>query len=204
MDDATREHVLRLFMPKVQKTETCWLWTASLFPNGYGQFRTNLIPNRGVAHRASWLLHIGDIPEGLWVLHHCDVRRCQRPNHLFLGTAKDNTEDMISKQRHTAGEHSVKAKLTEAQVMAIRADTRSTEEIARDYAVSVPQINRILAGKNWSHLPVSPRPPRYRLTLEDAEAIRQDDRSTRELADQYGVTAGHIRQIKSGRVLRSR
>jgi hypothetical protein len=52
-----------------------------------------------LAHRMSWEMHFGPIPEGMLVLHHCDVRRCVRPDHLFLGTARDNTRDMIAKGR---------------------------------------------------------------------------------------------------------
>ena len=75
----------------------CWIWTASLKKRNYGSFssgKKNLI-----AHRASWLLHYGEIPEGLRVLHRCDNPPCVNPQHLFIGTNKDNTDDAVAKGR---------------------------------------------------------------------------------------------------------
>lgn len=94
------------FWPKVNVLgETqCWNWMASIKPNGYGQIGRG---GRGAgvvyAHRASWELVNGKIPDGLQVLHHCDNRRCVNPSHLFLGTQKDNIRDMLSKGRHISG-----------------------------------------------------------------------------------------------------
>lgn len=75
----------------------CWVWTASTAA-GYGNFCVRRPLNVG-SHRFSWELSNGPIPEGLWVLHRCDNRRCVNPAHLFLGTAKDNVRDMIAKGR---------------------------------------------------------------------------------------------------------
>ena len=79
----------------------CWLWVAGKYPTGYGMF--HLTPKRGVsptnAHRASWLLYRGPIPQGKQVCHHCDIHACVNPEHLFLGTQKDNIQDMIAKGR---------------------------------------------------------------------------------------------------------
>lgn len=90
------------FWPKVQKTDTCWLWTASLNDRGYGQFK--VLPGQGhapmKAHRFSWELHFGPIPAGLVVCHRCDVPSCVNPAHLFIGTQGDNLRDMSAKGRH--------------------------------------------------------------------------------------------------------
>lgn len=88
------------FWEKVNKTETCWLWTATHNGRGYGTILAAAGEEKILAHRASRELHYGPIPEGLVVCHHCDVRRCVRPDHLFLGTYKDNTQDMVQKGKH--------------------------------------------------------------------------------------------------------
>jgi hypothetical protein len=72
----------------------CWPWTGKIATNGYG-YLDNML-----AHRASWLIHHGPIPEGLQVLHHCDNPRCVNPDHLWLGTQADNVADMMAKGRH--------------------------------------------------------------------------------------------------------
>lgn len=88
------------FWEKVDKSGDCWLWTAALSPEGYG---TLSVGGRGEgmvsAHRVSWQLAFGPIPVDKEVCHHCDVRPCVRPDHLFLGTRKDNMIDCSNKGR---------------------------------------------------------------------------------------------------------
>lgn len=86
------------FWEKVNKTETCWLWTAST-QGGYGQIGHDIYLRPVRAHRVSWELHYGPIPAGLDVLHKCDNPPCVRPDHLFIGTALDNVQDMLRKER---------------------------------------------------------------------------------------------------------
>lgn len=80
----------------------CWLWTGAAYPTGYGAFSLN--QKTVGAHRASWILRRGPVPKDRCVLHHCDVRACVNPDHLFLGTLGDNIQDMVKKGRQAKGE----------------------------------------------------------------------------------------------------
>ena len=84
------------FWAKVEKTDGCWLWTASTINSGYGA--VGFMGHRTTAHRMSWFLAHGSWPD-LCVLHRCDVKLCVRPDHLFLGTQADNVRDMDEKGR---------------------------------------------------------------------------------------------------------
>lgn len=92
------------FWEKVEKGPGCWEWRASVATNGYGQVWTDTSAGRGgkkmAAHRCAWLLTHGELPAGLCVLHRCDNPLCVRPDHLFLGTLSDNTQDMLAKGRN--------------------------------------------------------------------------------------------------------
>jgi hypothetical protein len=93
------------FWPKVlcDLKTGCWVWTASCLPSGYGQF--SISRNRArVAHRVSWEMHFGPIPDGLLVCHHCDNPPCVRPDHLFLGTDSTNAWDKVAKGRAPRGD----------------------------------------------------------------------------------------------------
>lgn len=79
------------FWEKINKTETCWLWTASTRGSGYGCFRFN--GRTESANRVSWIIHNGEIPDGLLVLHKCDVPSCVNPDHLYLGDFSQNMKD---------------------------------------------------------------------------------------------------------------
>lgn len=91
------------FWRSVNKTATCWVWTRSVNTWGYGQIR-NEKGTYTTAHRISWRLHRGEIPEGQAVLHTCDNTRCVRPDHLFLGSQADNMRDKVGKGRQAKGE----------------------------------------------------------------------------------------------------
>lgn len=77
----------------------CWLWLGFCQENGYGQLHARSLGER-TAHRASYVLHRGDIPKGSLICHKCDTPSCVNPDHLFIGTAKSNMEDMSNKNRH--------------------------------------------------------------------------------------------------------
>ena len=139
----------------IKQDDGCWIWKADIRRDGYGQYcwykdkkRTRL-----GAHRASWQFVHGPITDGLFVLHKCDVRRCVNPDHLFLGTQKDNVQDCLSKNRLPTGERHYNSKLTEEQVRNILRLSHagfSVREIARSFPVHERQVGRIIRGERWA------------------------------------------------------
>lgn len=145
------------FWQKVEKTDTCWVWRASKKNrHGHGQFGLShhgsmrAIP----AHRVSWQLTFGVIPNGLYVCHKCDNPSCVRPDHLFLGTQKDNMQDAVAKGRMARGERL--GKLTETQIKEIRSLFQTTsltqKELAEHFEISRANMHRILHRKVWTHI----------------------------------------------------
>lgn len=134
----------------------CWLWTASKNRRGYGKFvvRKKSCP----AHRYSWILHIGNIPLGLCVLHRCDNPSCVNPDHLFIGTDVDNIADRDSKGRQCKGEDTNTSKLSEDDVRWVRqhhviGDKEfGTRGMARKLGVTPLVVRSILQGKSWKHV----------------------------------------------------
>ena len=138
---------------ELEKTTGCWLWTATITKNGYGYIRSG---KRMIqAHRVSFEIHVGSIPKGMHCLHRCDVRNCVNPDHLFLGTNADNMADMVTKGRALRGETNGKAKLTDKEVCAILADSRSHRKIAADYNIGKTAVWQIKSGKTWNHVHAS-------------------------------------------------
>src|SRR3990167_5944059 len=106
------------FNEYVKKTDNCWKWTHTKNIHGYG-FVSHLGKNTP-AHRFSWILNNGKIPDGLCVLHKCDNRICVNPDHLFLGTLQDNISDKVSKGRQAVGEKVGSSKLSNKDIVKIR------------------------------------------------------------------------------------
>jgi hypothetical protein len=141
---------------KSNGVEACWLWASTIMPNGYGIVSRD--GKRVYSHRAAWEMANGPIPSGLSVLHHCDVRRCVNPAHLFIGTQADNVADCLRKNRvsrtHVGkGERGPNAKLNAKQVSEIRECRRTTGEtyvsIADRYGVTPSTIRLIVIGATW-------------------------------------------------------
>lgn len=130
----------------------CWVWQGSFMHNGYGQFYVNSIPHG--AHRVSWEIHKGPIPDGLYVCHSCDNPPCVNPDHLWVGTAAENTADMMSKDRCAPvhGESHSAAKLTEDNVREIRASNNTFTDLGVHYGVNQSQISRIKNRLSWEHV----------------------------------------------------
>ncbi len=107
------------------------------------------------AHKASYILFNGEVPDGLVVCHRCDNPKCVNPKHLFLGQPKDNTQDMIAKGRNRIGESHPNAKLTEEQVkrvFSLRCSGMTLNGIAAVLSVSKKTVLNILKRRAWTHV----------------------------------------------------
>ena len=135
-----------------EQNSGCWLWTGARYRNCYGAFRHN--GRTVLAHRFAWSIKNGTIPSGMCVCHKCDVPNCVNPKHLFLGTIADNQADMYEKGRgHKAkGEGNARSKLSEADVIAIRADNRKLKEISADYDINQSAVSKIKNRQAWAHV----------------------------------------------------
>lgn len=127
----------------------CWLWVSSTNNMGYGQIWDGHKKPIG-AHRASWKIHRGPIPDGLHVLHKCDTPLCVNPDHLFVGTPADNAEDKVAKGRHPVGEGHPFAKMSASKAMAIFSATGTQRAIAALFGVPQSQVCAIKRRKIWA------------------------------------------------------
>jgi len=146
------------FWSHVEKTDGCWLWTAARFRQGYGEFHVGGKKGHLVyAHRYSWELAYGPIPEGADILHRCDNPPCVRPDHLWAGTHAENMADMVAKGRSDTARGSANgnSRLTEADIPRIRAlaaEGWSQRRIAREFGVTRGPIQAILCGRAWRQM----------------------------------------------------
>jgi len=145
------------FWPQLKIADNgCWEWTdRAIDKDGYGQLQWN---GEQRAHRVAWIITFGPIPDGKWVLHSCDNRKCCNPFHLFLGDAAANNADMLSKgrQKYLCGEERREAKLTTEQVLEIRrlhAEGMQQRKIAKLFCVGFKAINKIVLRQRWKHIP---------------------------------------------------
>lgn len=163
------------FWLKVKKTDSCWLWTGGKTTFGYGVIgigEDGNYKNIG-AHVASWIMHRGRVPKGMCVLHNCpggDNPACVNPEHLWVGTKKQNTQDMVKKGRgvwgNTFGERHAFAKLNEATVREIRRlyaerpkpikkGSKGYAVLAREFGVSETLIKFVVTKKLWKRFRTS-------------------------------------------------
>lgn len=173
------QEFIALFWSAVNKTDGCWCWIRKPGESGYGQIQCRRISQAPLlAHRVSWELSCGAIPEGLHVLHTCDNRICVRPDHLFLGTQDDNNDDRDRKGRVASGDRNGARTI------------RAANSFVRDGGSG-------LAGEDH---------PMVKLSDEQVAALLADyNESGRvrgvkaRLAAKYGVSATHV-----GRLIKNR
>jgi hypothetical protein len=146
-----REEILERLISKCRKEDFgCWMWTASKNHCGYGNFN---LAGETLAHRVSWLLHVGEIPEGLCVLHKCDVPACINPDHLFVGTHTENMADCISKDRFPS------QRITQKDVEFIREHYSSKDDksgmavfLSEKFSLHIRTIYDVIERRTWKHL----------------------------------------------------
>jgi hypothetical protein len=138
--------------------DECWPWIGNTNPKGYGQFSVGKKAQGSEgAHRTSWKIHNNqDIPSKMHIMHLCDNPICVNPKHLRLGTAKENTHDMIQKGRKRTvapkGDLNGKAILDEEKVRLIRESKLNHAELGRQLGVSPNCIRGVRIGRTWSHI----------------------------------------------------
>lgn len=142
---------LARFEQKVQycPTSGCWLWEGAANPKGYGMFRFSGGPS--LAHRAAYRIFRNEIPPTALVLHRCDTPACVNPDHLFVGTAAQNTGDMINKGR-------MGTRLTQRAAIGLllrhlSGETINCFDVGQEIGVSNVTVWKIITGRAWKHLP---------------------------------------------------
>lgn len=175
MRASTGALLLGRFWSRVQMGDGCWEWQGSRTQFGYGKLKVQGVER--TTHRFSWELANGPIPEGAYVLHRCDNPPCVRPDHLFLGTARDNIVDAYSKGRAVPpggrryrgsdhwtnvqpagvarGERVGGAKLTADQVRDIRrlyTEGATLHALADQFGVRFTNVHMIVTRKTWKHI----------------------------------------------------
>jgi len=190
----------------------CLEWTGAIGKHGYGNIRYD---REGVRwhkpHRLAWTIAHGSIPERMSVLHHCDNKPCANEDHLFLGTAKDNHDDMRGKGRESnpprhVGSRHPESKLNEQQVTSIRqARARGVyvKVLAKQYGVTHQLISQISRGEIWAHVsgPITKSGLEAEINEQHVASIRRARASgvrLKELAAKYGVSLQEISKISRG------
>ncbi len=209
------EAFLLRFWAKINKTQNCWLWTSATYPSGYGHitYQKRCLRATRVMYELAYKIY----PGKLFVCHHCDNPICVNPEHLFLGTPKDNVADMFKKgrQHKRHGEHSPGSKLTDKKVLEVIKLTKkgmTQLEIANQFNIRQSNISAILNGNRWTHITGLTKSvgkangeghPMSKLTAEKVLKIRELYKTGNythvELGKKFGMSMGHTKRITQGR-----
>ncbi len=182
-DFKSKDQAVLEFWTHTDRDADCWNWIGSKNDAGYGKLW--FTSKFWLAHRFSYTIHCGEIPAGLLVCHHCDNPSCVNPEHLFLGTQKDNMIDCGSKGRirvgDRKGERHPLAKLTLGDVIVIKSQVGANQnELARNYGVSSRTINDIITGKNWKHVDAKTGATIHQQNLKAKTAATNNGRNGRQ------------------------
>lgn len=128
----------------------CWLWEGDALSSGYGRMKLNGEQVR--AHRVSYDLHKGPIPEGMHILHKCDTPACVNPDHLWAGTHAENMADRAAKGRGVRGASVCTAKLNDESAMEVYQAAGSQRAIAKEFGISQFAVHQIKTKKTWKHI----------------------------------------------------
>lgn len=176
------------FLAKVDTSGECWIWLEWKDKDGYGKPRVDGKNMR--AHRVSWFLFRGD-PGAAWVLHKCDTPSCVRPEHLFLGTAADNTADMIAKNRGASGDRNGSRLHPESLTCGDKHWSRlHPERIKRGFAHGSHQHPETVRRGSKHH--------KARLTddaVREIRALVSSGVTQTAVAERFGVRQSHISRI---------
>jgi len=213
--DTITESSVQRFWAKVQKAESCWEWIAARYLSGYGHFAVTKRLHTS-AHRFSWTLANGDVPDGLFVLHTCDNRTCVNPGHLFIGTQQDNMDDMRRKgrgatgdrngarlhpERIVRGEDCKNARFTEPDVIKMH-DMRTRgftlDEIARTFGSNFSQIGTILRGGAWSHI-YEKLGPMHKKQMRKGEAVHTAKLTEKQVVNIIALHSSGLNNAEIGR-----
>jgi hypothetical protein len=154
MTEADIERFFKFVEPELNTG--CWLWSGSRSGlEGYGSIRIDGANVR--AHRASWRIHNGPVPDGMCVCHRCDTPSCINPAHLFLGTNADNNWDKSRKGRcpDRKGTNNGRAKLNEndvGRIFSLRRMGKTQSEIAAAFNCHQGTVSDVLTGRRWRHI----------------------------------------------------
>ncbi len=150
--DSVRTKILDSCEPVTESG--CWIWTRCTDQHGYG--KTHAFGVAKKAHRLSYELFVGPIPESMHILHRCDVPSCINPAHLRVGTHQENMREMSERKRAPIGSRQGRSKLTEEDVRYIRAEHRAGTinrvALAKKFGIDRSMISHILRRKNWKHI----------------------------------------------------